>query len=225
MNVEAHIRARLEKPVELWKPEEGDVLVGMVVGRYTHTHEQYGDSPALRILSGAQEWRWHAFGTVASSEVEQCDPQWGDWIGVKYEGQSGDYKVYRVVHVPAQFAVGEVGIESPATPASSEPQPVVPPAPVPSPPRSSSTPPEPVSGLLPGEEPFDTAKVTQSQRTELSALFARFPEDRRKPLRVEFAKRFQAETSKDLAASQYERAKAWLQGELAAGTGQNVEHS
>lgn len=147
MNVEAHIRARLEKPVELWKPEEGDVLVGMVVGRYTHTHEQYGDSPALRILSGSQEWRWHAFGTVASSEVEQCDPQWGDWIGVKYEGQSGDYKVYRVVHVPAAFAVGEVAVAAPDGAATVEP---TKPASVPSPAasRACHTCGEPITGAV-----------------------------------------------------------------------------
>ena len=221
MNVEAHIRARLANPVDVWEPKEGECLIGMVVGRYTFVHDQYGESPVVKLLVGDREWRWHAMGTVAQTEVEQCDPQFGDWLGVKYEGQPGEYKKWRVVHVPAAYA-GEVG--KPDVPAAVEPERAVPPTPAPSPVQGPSAP-KSATELEPGEEPFEIELISDGQRADLQMLFSKIPEEKRKQVRAQFGIKFHTETTKDLRASQFVAARAWLQAELATATGENVEHS
>ena len=218
MNAEAHIRARLSNPVDVWEPKEGECLIGMVVGRYTFVHDQYGESPVVKLLVGDREWRWHAMGTVAQTEVEQCNPQFGDWLGVKYEGQPGEYKKWRVVHVPAAF-VGEVGVPAPGVPAAAEPS-----DPAPSPAQGPSAP-KSATELEPGEEPFEVDLISDEQRADLQALFAKIPEGKRREVRAQFGIKFRTEATKNLRAHQYAAAYGWLQAELAKATGENVEHS
>jgi hypothetical protein len=119
----AMIAERLNADPQLWKPEPGEQLVAMVVGRYTVRHDQYGDSPALRLWDGKSEWRWHAFGTVAEGFVTECNPRYGDWVGLKFLGDGPGYKDWRTVHIPGVDAPTPVGVESAVGSAPDRPTP------------------------------------------------------------------------------------------------------
>ena len=213
MNAQEHIRARLAADPQLFKPEPGESLVGVVVGRYTVHHDSYGDSPALRVWDGSVEWRWHAYGTVASGFVEETDPQFGDWVGVLYVGQEGSgeqaVKKWRTAHVPRGFEFGATASVAPASPAVSAP-------PVRDsgdggPGVESSPPPE--ERAIPNE-PEGEPTISAAQVAELKASFDGCPDEAyRKKIGAEFVSIFGK--ASDLPAWRYEEASGWLADALA----------
>lgn len=95
----ASLQDRLDRTTVAWKPEEGDSLTGRVID-IEQVENEYGVYPALTVLTDdGQEKTWHAFTTVARSEVAKRRPKVGDSIGVKYLGQptGKSYKLWRVV--------------------------------------------------------------------------------------------------------------------------------
>lgn len=206
MNAQEHIYARLAADPQLFKPEPGESLVGVVVGRYTVHHDSYGDSPALRIWDGTTEWRWHAYGTVASGFVEECDPKFGDWVGVLYVGQEGSgtdaIKKWRTAHVPAHFA-DSLG-DSPV-PAGCSPAPAAAIAGVPS---AVPSPEPPTEERIPNEEPGEP-KITHAQAQEIVAMFESFADDGlRKQTKQEFVELFGKPV--DLPGWRYEEALGFI---------------
>jgi len=84
-----------------WRPQPGDKLVGEIVG----ISERTGQFEAYPIITVRQddgtERAWHAFHTVAASELAKQRPKVGERIGVKYTGQRAgqggtSYHAYKV---------------------------------------------------------------------------------------------------------------------------------
>ncbi len=88
---------RLDKFPEPWKPEPGEKLIGELVD-FDLRESEYGDPyPILTVeategstmngkpISG--EHAWHAFHTMARSEVARKRPQIGETVGIAYHGK------------------------------------------------------------------------------------------------------------------------------------------
>lgn len=85
---------------EGWTPEPGDVLLGTVTKLDTRESE-YQDEPypivTVEVADGSTEEgdpieegearAFHAFRSVARSEVEDANPQKGDLIAIRYDGK------------------------------------------------------------------------------------------------------------------------------------------
>jgi hypothetical protein len=92
------LEERLDSTSEPWKPSPGDKLVGTVVD-IDERDAGYGSYPVVTVLddTGAQ-WAFHAYHTVAKSELAKARPVVGDRIGVKYLGrhEGKQYEAYKV---------------------------------------------------------------------------------------------------------------------------------
>ena len=102
---------RLDGESEAWKPKPGDKLVGTVLEVSTRQSEFSGEYPLVTIETGdGREVEWHAFHSVAKSQLARVDPRPGDELGVKFLGlkkpESGnsEYNDYKVVSEPAEPA-------------------------------------------------------------------------------------------------------------------------
>ncbi len=90
---------KLDRVPEPWKPEVGDKLVGEVIELDTRD-SGFGEYPLVGVLTeDGREVTWHAFHTVAKSELARKRPKVGDLIGVVYQGKLNgkDYESYRIV--------------------------------------------------------------------------------------------------------------------------------
>jgi hypothetical protein len=86
-----------------WRPAAGDTLVGTVVA----LGERQGEFEPYPIITvetdGGQQFAFHAFHTVAKSELAAQKPRIGERVGVKYIGQiasqggRGKYHGYRII--------------------------------------------------------------------------------------------------------------------------------
>jgi hypothetical protein len=84
---------------EPWHPNVLDKLMGIIIGLRTRTTE-YGEYPIVTVRTDAgQDFAFHAFHTVARSELEKLQPRVGDWIGIAYHGPhpTKGYERYRVI--------------------------------------------------------------------------------------------------------------------------------
>lgn len=85
-----------------WRPEAGDKLVGVIVGIGERAGE-YDPYPIITVRQDdGTEVAFHAFHTVAASELAKVQPKIGERIGVLYrgkvDGKAGgpSYHAYRV---------------------------------------------------------------------------------------------------------------------------------
>lgn len=111
---------RLESNSEAWRPEQGDLLVGVVValgsndggfGPYTVVTVEIDADGATEgggnPIPVGDERAWHAFHTVAANELEKLAVRVGDRIGAKYLGvqtaKDGEtqFHHWRIVSEPA----------------------------------------------------------------------------------------------------------------------------
>lgn len=89
---------RLDSTSEPWKPNEGDKLIGTVVD-IDERDGGYGSYPIIVVLTDSgDQLAFHAFHTVAKSELAKARPVVGDRIGVKYLGkpEGKNYESYRI---------------------------------------------------------------------------------------------------------------------------------
>lgn len=92
------LEEQLFTDTEAWMAAPGEVLVGLVVNIDRRT-SAYGPYPSVTVRKeDGEELVFHAFRTVAKSELSRCRPVIGDQIGILYEGQvkGGDYHGYRI---------------------------------------------------------------------------------------------------------------------------------
>lgn len=89
-----------------WKPEEGDVLEGVIMSIDTGTNE-YGTYPIVTIQQAdGTSQAAHAFHAALRSQLARVRPTLGQKIGIKYLGKQAaknptpgrsDYANYRVI--------------------------------------------------------------------------------------------------------------------------------
>ncbi len=92
------LEERLASDPEAWMAEPGEMLVGIVV-TVERRESSYGAYPALTIRKDdGDEVTFHAFRTVAKSELVRSRPVVGDRIGILYTGpvKGTDYHGYRI---------------------------------------------------------------------------------------------------------------------------------
>ena len=91
-----------DEPEEAWRPEPGDVVVG-VIRDIDERMTQYGSCPVLVIEDEDQHkvvsvWAFH---TVLRNELARHRPQVGERIAIRRledaESEAGRYKRYRVL--------------------------------------------------------------------------------------------------------------------------------
>ncbi|HXF37410.1 MAG TPA: hypothetical protein VNO17_09545 [Actinomycetota bacterium] len=91
---------RIDSFPEAWRPNPGDKLIGTVVEIGERASDYGGSYPVVTVLADdGREVVFHAFHTVAKSELARQRPEIGDRIGVKYFGRDEErkYERYRVV--------------------------------------------------------------------------------------------------------------------------------
>jgi hypothetical protein len=82
-----HARLRAMLHARPWKPGEGDELVGTLRSRWSIEND-YGTAAVLIVEDEHGVcWEWPAFSTSASRFVDEQNPQPGDGIGLRYEGE------------------------------------------------------------------------------------------------------------------------------------------
>jgi hypothetical protein len=82
-----HSRLRAMLHARPWKPGEGDELTGTLRSRWSIENE-YGTAAVLIVEDEHGVcWEWPAFSTSASRFVDEQNPQPGDGIGLRYEGE------------------------------------------------------------------------------------------------------------------------------------------
>ncbi len=89
---------RLDSASEPWKPSPGDKLIGSVVD-IDERDAGYGLYPIVVVLADdGEQYAFHAFHTVAKSELAKARPVVGDRIGIKYLGkpEGKEYESYKV---------------------------------------------------------------------------------------------------------------------------------
>ncbi|HXF37595.1 MAG TPA: hypothetical protein VNO17_10520 [Actinomycetota bacterium] len=94
------IADRVESFPEPWRPEPGDKLVGTIIELGERASEYGGSYPLVTVMTDdGREVVWHAFHTVARSELARQRPEVGDRIAAKYWGRDEDrgYERYRVL--------------------------------------------------------------------------------------------------------------------------------
>lgn len=95
---------RLDSFAELWKPEEGDTLVGTIVEIDQRDSDYgHGQYPIITVArEDGLEFAFHAFHSVAKNELARLEPVTGEKIGIKYLGEKTPkgggkaYKSYRI---------------------------------------------------------------------------------------------------------------------------------
>jgi hypothetical protein len=94
----ASIDDRLDAATAGWKPTAGDKLIGVVVD-IDERDGGYGMYPVVTVMTDdGNQFAFHAFHTVAKSELAKARPVIGDNIGIKYLGkpEGKNYESYRV---------------------------------------------------------------------------------------------------------------------------------
>jgi hypothetical protein len=82
-----HSRLRAMLHARPWKPGEGDELTGTLRSRWSIEND-YGTAAVLIVEDEHGVcWEWPAFSTSASRFIEEQNPQPGDGIGLRYEGE------------------------------------------------------------------------------------------------------------------------------------------
>lgn len=84
------MRDKLDAPdAEGWRPEIGDVVIGIVEEVATgHSDVNDKDYPIVIVeQEDGSRVAVHAFHSVLGREIESLAPSEGDEIGIKYEGQ------------------------------------------------------------------------------------------------------------------------------------------
>jgi hypothetical protein len=114
----------LERPVVVWRPDQGDAptIAGKVIATATAL-STFGPYPVIDLDDGRTIWRINVLGQVFAREVgfrQAGDGVWvtklapGDMLGIhdpgvrvesKTAGRSG-YRLVRVIHRPAQGSPG-----------------------------------------------------------------------------------------------------------------------
>jgi hypothetical protein len=86
-----------------WRPNQGDSLIGEVQ-ELSERDGSYGPYPIVTVMQeNGEALAFHAFHTVAASQLAEQRPAIGDRIGIKYKGKAtgsdgrGGYHNYRVV--------------------------------------------------------------------------------------------------------------------------------
>ena len=100
--------ALLDADIAAWRPEAGDKLIGHIVNiEIAGQQSVFGSYPLLTIVrdTTGELVNFHAFHTVARTELGRKSVGIGDRIGVKYLGLTdggayGTYEDYRVVVEP-----------------------------------------------------------------------------------------------------------------------------
>jgi len=96
----------LSRPARRYMDDSGP-LVGRVLSVGVFTHDKWGDSPVVRVLTrGREEWKVFGFGAVLERELAAVQP--GDWLGVDFLGtrqldDGKETKDWRVVRIPADW--------------------------------------------------------------------------------------------------------------------------
>lgn len=110
------ITSMLDSFPEGWRPKPGDKLIGAVIGLDNRDGE-YGEYPIVSVRTDdGQDFAFHAYHTVARSELEKLQPKLGDRIGIAYHGPhpTKGYERYRIIIVRR---AGEVATDdAPPTP-------------------------------------------------------------------------------------------------------------
>jgi hypothetical protein len=119
------INRMLDSFPEGWRPKVGDKLIGAVIGLETRTGE-YGEYPIVVVRTDeGQDFAFHAYHTVAKSELEKLQPQVGDRIGIAYHGPhpARGYERYRIIIVrrAGEAAADNAPPDPPEPPQPSEP--------------------------------------------------------------------------------------------------------
>lgn len=102
----------LDRDPENWDPNPGDKLVGTLV-EITTRDNGHGPYPLVEIeTADGRLVHFHAWHTVAASELAQKNPAPGDRVGVKYLGVPAgkSYESYRVMierQTPAPVTAGD----------------------------------------------------------------------------------------------------------------------
>jgi hypothetical protein len=94
---------------QAWKPDPGDVLVGEVI-ELSERDGGYGSYPIVTVRQdNGEEAAFHAYHTVAASQLAEQRPAIGERVGIKYRGRvkgdgpHGPYHSYTVkVDRPAE---------------------------------------------------------------------------------------------------------------------------
>ena len=93
---------RLARDPEPWMPEPGDSVEGEVV-EVALREGKFGVYPVVSLLTeDGNEVEFHAWHGVASGRLHELDPQEGDTLAVKYQGQrtsggGNSYHSYRIL--------------------------------------------------------------------------------------------------------------------------------
>ncbi len=118
-----NIDDRLDHSPEPWKPEPGDKIVGKVVSVTTLESKFGGSYPLVELVTDDDvEFAFHAFHTVAKSELARLKPKPGDTLGVKYLGRDDkvDYERYRILIERAEPSSESVDWDAVAAEANEE---------------------------------------------------------------------------------------------------------
>jgi hypothetical protein len=97
--VSTNLSDRLDSFPEGWRPAKGDKLIGEVT-ELAERESEYGEGPYPIVTVAAEEGStqdgepirpgteiaWHAFHTMARSEVARKRPQVGNHVGIAYHG-------------------------------------------------------------------------------------------------------------------------------------------
>lgn len=81
-----------------WRGEPGEILIGKVT-MISRVAGKFGAYPCVTIQKDdGEELAFHAFRSVAKSELARCRPVLGDEIGILYQGpqKDTDYHMYRI---------------------------------------------------------------------------------------------------------------------------------
>jgi hypothetical protein len=99
-----------ELDAEAWKPEPGDKLVGVVTNIEIVDSKFGGKYPIIEVESKDGRFAFHAYHTVAKSQLRRAKPRVGEPIAIKFLGQHPNgYMNYRIrVDRPSTIDWGEL---------------------------------------------------------------------------------------------------------------------
>lgn len=109
-----------EDDIEIWKPEPGDTLTGVVVAMKL-LDSKFGSKQPYPYLELKREdgtvIGWHASPTVARSQLKQVRAQLGDTLDIKYKGERGDrgYKAFAIKSDSKSSSTGQRSVPTMAS--------------------------------------------------------------------------------------------------------------
>jgi hypothetical protein len=119
MNAPSSLSAQLDSLPEGWRPKPGE-KADRDRDRTRVATTDYGEYPIVTVRTDdGADFAFHAYHTVARSELEKQKPKVGDLIGIAHHGPhpARGYERYRIV-IPT--GAGGAGIDTPAAQSSTD---------------------------------------------------------------------------------------------------------